>query len=87
VNLIRAAGAVLLDMNPDPTLAGKISQRLEKNGDRICDLHLWRVGPGHIAGIVSLNCESPQSPDYYKRQLADLPGLSHLTIEVAQRTS
>jgi len=84
-NLMRAAGAVLLDMSPDPALAGKISQRLEKNGDRICDLHLWRVGPGHIAGIVALNCEHPRSPGHYKRQLADLPGLSHLTIEVEPR--
>jgi cation diffusion facilitator family transporter len=84
-NLLRSAGSVLLDMSPDPTLAGKITQRLEKNGDRICDLHLWRVGPGHIAGIISLVCERPEEPAHYKRLLADVPGLSHLTIEIEQR--
>jgi hypothetical protein len=35
--------------SPDPTLPAKIVARLEKEGDRISDLHLWRLGPGHIA--------------------------------------
>ena len=86
-NLMRSAAAILLDMSPDPTLAGKIAQRLERNGDRISDLHLWRVGPGHIAGIISLVCERPEEPAHYKRLLADVPGLSHLTIEIEQRRS
>ena len=39
--------AVLLDVSPDPALSAKIAARLEQRGDRISDLHLWRVGPGH----------------------------------------
>src|SRR5204863_422570 len=35
-SLVRAAGAVLLDMSPDPALPRKIAERLERNGDRIC---------------------------------------------------
>jgi cation diffusion facilitator family transporter len=81
-SLIRSAGAVLLDMSPDPTLPQKIADRLEQNGDRIFDLHLWRVGPGHVAGIVSLVSSQPQVPSVYKRRLADLRSLSHVTIEV-----
>jgi cation diffusion facilitator family transporter len=67
----RAAGAVLLDVSPDPALSAKIAARLEQRGDRLSDLHLWRVGPGHIAAIVSV-----------VSWLSDLPGLSHITIEV-----
>jgi cation diffusion facilitator family transporter len=82
VNLLRSAGAVLLDMSPDPTLPQKIADRLEQNGDRIFDLHLWRVGPGHVAGIVSIASSQPQVPSVYKSRLADLRSLSHVTIEV-----
>jgi len=81
-SLVRSAGAVLLDMSPDPTLPQKIADRLEQNGDRIFDLHLWRVGPGHVAGIVSVATSQPQGASVYKRRLADLPSLSHITVEV-----
>jgi cation diffusion facilitator family transporter len=81
-NLLRSAGAVLLDMSPDPTLPQKIADRIEQNGDRIFDLHLWRVGPGHVAGIVSIVSSQPQVPSAYKSRLADLRSLSHITIEV-----
>jgi cation diffusion facilitator family transporter len=81
-NLLRSAGAVLLDMSPDPTLPQKIADRLEQNGDRIFDLHLWRVGPGHVAGIVSIASSQPQVPSVYKKRLAELRSLSHITIEV-----
>jgi hypothetical protein len=39
-------------------------------------------GPGHLAAIVSLVTHEQHAPDYYKRRLVDLPGLSHITIEV-----
>jgi cation diffusion facilitator family transporter len=81
-SLVRTAGAVLLDVSPDRTLSERIVTRLERNGDRISDLHLWRVGPGHIAAIVSVVSDHPQAPSSYKKRLSDLPGLSHLTIEV-----
>jgi cation diffusion facilitator family transporter len=81
-SLIRTAGAVLLDVSPDPTLPAKIAARLEKEGDRISDLHLWRLGPGHIAAIISLVSDHPESPASYKKQLSDVSDISHLTIEV-----
>jgi cation diffusion facilitator family transporter len=83
-SLVRTAGAVLLDASPDATLPSKIVARLEKDGDRISDLHLWRLGPGHIGAIVSLVSDHPESPGWYKKLLSDLPGLSHVTVEVEQ---
>ena len=80
--LVRSAGAVLLDFCPDPELVKKIKVRLEQGSDRVSDLHLWRLGPGHLAAIVSLISHSPLSPDRYKRRLAGLHGLSHVTVEV-----
>jgi cation diffusion facilitator family transporter len=80
--LVRATGAVLLDVSPDPALSNNIAARLEHSGDRISDLHLWRVGPGHLAAVISLVSDQPNSPGFYKDKLAGLPGLSHVTIEV-----
>jgi cation diffusion facilitator family transporter len=80
--LMREAGTVLLDMRPE-AIARAIAERLEGvGGDRIADLHLWRVGPGHHAAVVSLVCDRPEPPAYYKARLADIAGLSHVTIEV-----
>jgi cation diffusion facilitator family transporter len=80
--LIRSAGAILLDTCPDPGLARKIAVRIEQKGDRVSDLHLWRVGPGHLAAVISVVSDDPRSPRQYKKRLAGLPGLSHVTIEV-----
>lgn len=80
--LIRSAGAILIDACPDAGLAGRIAARLEQKGDRISDLHLWRVGPGHLAAVISVVSDEPRSPSQYKKRLAGLPGLSHVTIEV-----
>lgn len=81
-NLLRDAGGVLLDTCPVP-IARNIAERLEgAAGDRISDLHLWRVGPGHHAAVVSLVSDRPQPPAAYKARLADIAGLSHVTIEV-----
>ena len=81
-SLVRAAGAVLLDVSPDQTLSAKIVERLETRGDKVSDLHLWRVGPGHMAAIVSVVSDHPETSSAYKKRLADLPDLSHITIEV-----
>ncbi len=80
--LLRGAGAVLLDTIPDKSLADRIRQTLEQGGDRLTDLHLWRVGPGHMAVIVSLVSDRPSAPEHYKVKLAGLAQLSHVTVEV-----
>ena len=80
--LVRQAGRVLLDMRPEE-IARAIAERLEgAGGDRIADLHLWRVGPGHHAAVLSIVCDRPEPPARYKARLAGIPGLSHVTVEV-----
>src|SRR4029077_12932834 len=49
--LIRDTGAILLDMNPDPRMANNLRLAVESEGDQLADLHLWRLGPGHLGGI------------------------------------
>lgn len=82
LGLIKASGAVLLDVRADEKLEKVIRARLEAGDDRVTDLHLWRVGPGHCAVLVSLVSDKPKQPAIYKRRLAGLTGLSHVTVEV-----
>ena len=80
--LIRQSGAVLLDVASDKAVESAIRGRLETHGDRITDLHLWQIGPGHHAAVVSIVSDRPQAPAVYKGRLADVPSLSHVTVEV-----
>jgi len=80
--LIRDAGAVLLDVVPDQGAASDIRRRLEIDGDRVSDLHLWQVGPGHRAAVVSIVTDRPQPPSAYKSRLSGVRGLSHVSVEV-----
>ncbi len=80
--LIKVTGAVLLDMTPDRRMRQTLCDALEVDGDRLVDLHLWRVGPGHLAAIVSVVTDRGRSVDFYRERLARFGALSHLTIEV-----
>ena len=80
--LIRDTLSVLLDMNPDAHIADDVRRTIEENGDELTDLHLWRLGPGHLGAILSVNTMEARGVDYYRSKLARFPGLSHLTIEV-----
>lgn len=82
-SLIRETGGVLIDAAPEgPELADGIRAALEQGQERITDLHVWQVGPGHHAAIVSLSSPDPKAPAQYKARLAHLEALSHVTVEV-----
>lgn len=80
--LMRDAGAVLLDTVTDRHLPMAIRKILEVDGDHVADLHVWRVGPGHMAAVLSIVTHHPQAPDAYKSKLSHLKQLCHTTIEV-----
>jgi cation diffusion facilitator family transporter len=84
-SLIRDTGAILLDMNPDQGTAERMRAVIEIDGDRLTDLHLWRLGPGHLGAVLSVATCQLRGPDYYHRLLARFSALSHVTVEV-QRT-
>jgi cation diffusion facilitator family transporter len=83
--LLRRAGAALLDINPSPELTAEVRSRLEGPGERVIDLHLWRLGPGHHAAICVIASQAPLPAEAYHARLAGLAGLSHVTVEVRGR--
>jgi len=83
--LIRDTAAILLDMNPDRAMAQNLRATIEREGDRLADLHLWRLGPGHLGAIVSIVTATRREADYYRARLAAFRTVSHLTIEVVRQ--
>lgn len=80
--LIRDTGAILLDRIPDSRLARNLRQTIESDGSTLTDLHLWRLGPGHLGAIVSVCPTERRTADYYREKLASYRSLSHITIEI-----
>jgi cation diffusion facilitator family transporter len=81
--LMRDTGAILLDMNPDRRMAENVRNAIEDRGDKVVDLHVWRVGPGHMSAVVSVaTSESQRDSRFYHAVLERFRGLSHVTVEV-----
>jgi cation diffusion facilitator family transporter len=88
-SLIRDTGRILLDMNPDPRMTEKMREAIEADGDRLLDLHLWRLGPGHLGAVVSVLTDKQRDCAFYQARLKGYESLSHVTVEVtntARRT-
>ena len=84
--LIRDTGSILLDMIPDPRMADNLRQTLESDGDKLADLHLWRLGPGHLGAIISVSTRQSRDAQFYRTRLARFKSLSHLTIGVLHQS-
>jgi cation diffusion facilitator family transporter len=80
--LIRDTGAILLDMNPDRRVTDELRRAVEQEGDHLADLHVWRLGPGHLGAILSVETSSARGPEFYRERLRRFRSLSHLTVEV-----
>ena len=78
-SLMRDTGAVLLDTS-DPHLEAEVREAVEGAGDaRITDLHIWRVGPGAHAAIVSVT--GAADAEAVRRRLGAVHELAHVTVE------
>ncbi|AHG44562.1 cation transporter [Rhizobium leguminosarum bv. trifolii CB782] len=84
-SLLKSSGGVLLDVVPHgETLPAEIREAIETEEDRITDLHVWQVGPGHHAAIVAVVTATAREPAFYKGRLSALTELSHVTVEVTR---
>ena len=81
-SLVRQTGAILLDMNPDRGLTERVRAVIEEDGDHLDDLHVWRLGPGHLSAIVAVRTPRRRDAAFYRAKLARFQALSHVTVEV-----
>jgi cation diffusion facilitator family transporter len=79
--LLRDTGSVLVDAADNPGLEAEIREAIQDGDARIVDFHVWRVGPGSYAAIVSLVAAEPLAPDAYAERLRVHEELVHITIE------
>jgi cation diffusion facilitator family transporter len=84
--LLRDTGGILLDMSPDPALASRVRKTIESDGDRLIDLHLWRLGPGHLGAVMSIITGKSRDASFYRSTLSRFKSLSHVTVEVTRAT-
>lgn len=83
--LLKESGAILLDASVDGVLRDKIRATIEAEDDnRIADLHIWKIGPHHLASIITLVTHYPKPTESYWRLLAKFDQLNHITIEVVK---
>jgi len=68
-------------------MANNLRLVVESEGDQVADLHLWRLGPGHVGAIISVITTEAREADYYRARLARFRSLSHLTVEVLHKSS
>lgn len=84
--LLRDTGRVLLDAEMDAPVVAEIHEVIGSSPVKaeITDLHVWRVGKGKYACILSLAVTDPVEPEYFRRQLRIHEELVHVTVEVNQ---
>jgi cation diffusion facilitator family transporter len=83
-SLMRATGAVLVDGAANTALEEEIREAIDDGDARISDMHVWRVGPGKFAAIISLVADAPLSPSVYADRVRIHEELVHVTVEVAR---
>ena len=81
--LLRDTSGILLDRTPSSSdLPEEIRRTVESDGDSlVTDLHVWQVGIGKFAAIVSVVAHEPKNSDHYRSLLREHEQLVHLTIE------
>lgn len=82
--LLRDTGRVLLDAEMGAPVVAEIHEVIASSPVKaeIIDLHLWRVGKGKYACLLSLVVPGDATPDDFKRLLGVHEELVHVTVEV-----
>jgi cation diffusion facilitator family transporter len=82
--LLRDTGRVLLDAEMNAPVVEEIREVIAASpiSAQLNDLHVWRVGKGKYACILSLATDNDVSPEYFKQQLSIHDELVHISIEI-----
>ena len=86
--LMRDSGRVLLDAEMNAPVVAEIREVIDASPIRatISDLHVWRVGKGKYACMVSLVTLADAQPEDFKRQLRVHDELVHITVEINRKS-
>lgn len=82
--LLRDSGRVLLDAEMDAPVVQEVRDVIESDPKPavITDLHVWRVGKGKFACVLSLVTHADVDAEHYRKALSIHEELVHVTVEV-----
>src|SRR5258705_1567117 len=85
--LLRDTAGILLDRTPASSdLPDEIRRAVESDGDSlVTDLHVWQVGIGKYAAMISIVAHEPKTADDYHDLFRERRELVHVTIESQHR--
>jgi len=84
LGLLRDTGRVLLDAEMDAPVVAEVREAVRSlpGPATLRDLHVWRVGKGKYACIVSIETDAEFAAVEVRRQLAEHDELVHVTVEI-----
>ena len=83
ISLLRKSGLVLLDAHMTDPVAEEIREAVAQSPvpASLADMHLWRVGKGKYAVLLSVASADPASAESVRKALAVHEELVHVTVE------
>jgi len=83
ISLVRDTAWVLLDAQDSTELMESVYTCIAKEENTwIVDLHIWDLGLGRRACVLSVVSRNPKSPEFYKMKLGELATFFHVNVEV-----
>ena len=88
IALLRSTGRSLLDAEMDAPVVAEIRQTLRDSPlpAEVDDLHVWKVGKGRYACLLSVTAATPATPEYFRSLLQVHEEIVHVTVEVNPAT-
>jgi cation diffusion facilitator family transporter len=88
IALLRSTGRSLLDAEMDAPVVAEIRQALRDSPlpADLDDLHVWKVGKGRYACLLSVTTATSATPEYFRSLLQVHEEIVHVTVEVNPAT-
>jgi cation diffusion facilitator family transporter len=83
LGLLKETAKALVDATSETALRDAVRAAIEADRDaQVTDLHIWQVGPQAWSAALSLVADAPLPAEDYRRRLAPIHPLRHITVEV-----
>jgi cation diffusion facilitator family transporter len=80
--LIKQSGMDLLDAHDVSIDRDNLVKKLEIDGSKVVDIHLWKLAPGQIGCEIIIRRNQEQGSSYYRDVVQSNFNIDHLIIEV-----
>jgi Co/Zn/Cd efflux system component len=72
----------LLDAHDETIDCDKLVKKLELDGSKVIDIHLWRLAPGQVGCEIIIRRNLDQKSSFYRELIKKNFDIHHLIIEV-----